>query len=51
LQVYRLGGGQSKYLGRIEVVETQPDKAAAKVLPEFKQGSIEVGDRVASRIE
>jgi cell division protein FtsB len=51
LQVYRLGNGQSKYLGRIEVIQTEPDKAAAKILPEFEQGALQVGDRVASKIE
>ncbi len=50
LEVYRKADGQSKYLGRIEIVQTQPDKAAAKVLPEYQQGAIQAGDRVAARL-
>jgi predicted nucleic acid-binding Zn-ribbon protein len=51
LQVYRFADDQAKYLGRIEVVKIQPDKAAAKILPAFQQGAIQSGDRVASKIE
>ncbi len=51
LEVYRIGADQSKYLGRIELIEVQPDKAVAKILPEFQKGAIQVGDRVASKIE
>jgi len=50
LEVYRKADGQSKYLGRIEVVQTQPDKAAAKILPDYQQGAIQAGDRVAARL-
>lgn len=51
LQVYRLTADQAKYLGRIEIVQTQPDKAAAKIIPEYQQGAIESGDRVASKLQ
>jgi len=51
LDVYRIGADQSKYLGRIELIEIQPDKAVGKVLPELQKGAIQVGDKVASKIE
>jgi hypothetical protein len=51
LEVYRVGGGQSTYVGRIEVVKTAPDKAVCKIDPKFQNANILVGDRVASKIE
>ena len=36
-----------RYLGRIEVFHTSPDKSVAKVLPEFRKGPIEKNDHVA----
>jgi len=38
------------YLGQIEITMTQPDRAAAKILPEFRTGTIQRGDHVASKI-
>jgi predicted nucleic acid-binding Zn-ribbon protein len=46
LEVYRA----NRYLGKIEIVKASPDKAVAKVLPEFRQGSIQEKDRVATRL-
>ena len=46
LHVYRERSG--KYLGMVEVVEASEDVAVARVLPELKQGRIEVGDHVAT---
>lgn len=46
LEVYRL----DKYLGRIEVVRTDPDKAVARVIPDYSKGRIEKEDRVATRL-
>jgi len=45
LEVFR----GSRYLGRIEVFQTQPDKSVAKVLPNFRKGPIEKDDHVATR--
>ena len=45
LEVFR----GARYLGRIEVFQTQPDKAVAKVLPQFRKGPIEKDDHVATR--
>ncbi len=51
LEVYRIAQGVSTYLGRIEITATQPDKAVAKILPEFQKGQIQVGDSVASQLK
>lgn len=50
LEVVRQTGGISTYLGRIEVVETAPDKSVCKILPEFLQRSIQRNDRVTSKL-
>jgi peptidoglycan hydrolase CwlO-like protein len=39
-----------KYLGRIEIVETTPDKSVGRVDRRFQQGQIQENDRVATRI-
>jgi predicted nucleic acid-binding Zn-ribbon protein len=41
----------SRYLGRIEIVETAPDKSVGRVDRRFQQGQIQEGDRVATRIQ
>jgi hypothetical protein len=50
LTVFRNVGGTSKFVGKIEVVLTTPDKSVAKVIPEFKQAPIQKEDRVATRL-
>lgn len=39
-----------KYKGRIEVMQTAPDKAVAKIIPSYQKGRIERDDRVATRL-
>jgi predicted nucleic acid-binding Zn-ribbon protein len=39
-----------RYLGRVEIIETSPDKSVARVDRRFQQGQIQEGDRVATRI-
>ena len=39
-----------KYLGRAEVLSTNPDKSIARILPEYKRYRIQEGDRVATRL-
>ena len=51
LEVYRVSGGQSTYVGRIEVVKTAPDRAVCKIDPKFQNSNVMVGDRVASKID
>ncbi len=40
----------AKYLGRVEIIETSPDKSVGRVDRRFQQGQIQEGDRVATRI-
>jgi len=47
VEVYR---GRN-YLGRAQVLETAPDKAVAKILRQFRKGSVQKGDRVATRLK
>jgi len=47
LEVYR----NTKYLGRVEVLSTSTDRAAAKILTGFRKGAIQKGDDVATRFE
>ncbi|MEN6457994.1 MAG: hypothetical protein ABFC63_03625 [Thermoguttaceae bacterium] len=51
LEVYRIGGGQSTYVGRVEVMKTSATSAVCKIDPKYQNSNIIVGDRVASRIE
>lgn len=51
LEVFRyVDGAAGKYLGRIEVLHSHPDRAVARIIPEFRKGSIEKDDRVATRL-
>ena len=47
LEVFR----GSSYLGRVQVLTTQSDRAVAKVLPDYKKGVIQKGDDVATRFK
>ena len=49
LQVYRVKP-QGKFVATIEITEVDPDQAVARVLSQFKQGNIQEGDLVATRI-
>jgi len=40
-----------KYLGRIEILQTSPDKSVGRVDRRFQTGQIQEGDRVATRIK
>ncbi|HEX3602239.1 MAG TPA: hypothetical protein VHU84_18950 [Lacipirellulaceae bacterium] len=40
-----------KYLGKLEIIETSPDKSVGRVERKFQQGQIQEGDRVATRIK
>jgi predicted nucleic acid-binding Zn-ribbon protein len=51
LHVFRLSEGVNRYLGRVEVMETAPDKSVCQILPQFQKGAIERGDRVASQLQ
>lgn len=51
LEVYRIDGNNSTYLGRAEVVRVEPDRAVGRVDPKFRRGVIQKDDRVATKIE
>jgi chromosome segregation ATPase len=51
LDIYRIGSTGNKYVGRIEVLKTSPDKSACKILSNFQQSEVQKGDRVASKID
>jgi hypothetical protein len=40
-----------RYLGRIEILQTTPDKSVGRVDRKFQTGQIQEGDRVATRIQ
>jgi hypothetical protein len=40
-----------RYLGRLEIMRTSPDKSVARVDRRFQQGAIQEGDRVATRLK
>jgi hypothetical protein len=40
-----------KYLGRLSIIQTTPDKSVGRVDRNFQQGQIQEGDRVATRIK
>lgn len=39
-----------RYLGRIEILKSDPDRAVGRVLREFQQGQIQEGDDVATKL-
>ena len=41
----------STYLGKIEVINVQPDKAVCKIVPNFQQGNIQARDRVSTGLQ
>jgi hypothetical protein len=40
-----------KYLGRLEIIQTSPDKSVGRVDRRYQTGQIQEGDRVATRIK
>jgi hypothetical protein len=49
LQVYRVKP-QGRFVATIEITEVDPDQAVGRILSQFKQGNIQEGDLVATRI-
>ncbi len=47
LEIYR----NDQYLGRVRVVSVKPDKAIAVIIKGFLRGTIQRGDRVATRLK
>ena len=53
LFVYRIGdqkGDRGKYLGKIEIVHVTPDRAVGTVVQRAKNGIIEKGDNVSTKL-
>lgn len=52
LDVYRTGddGRKAQWLGKVKVVNTHPDEAECEVLDTSKNGLIEVGDNVTTKL-
>ena len=46
LDVVRNVGERSSYIGRIKIVRTEPDRAVAVVLPEYRRGTVQRDDKV-----
>ena len=46
LDVIRNQEGRSAYIGKIEIVDTAADRAVARVMPEFRRGTVTTGDEV-----
>jgi predicted nucleic acid-binding Zn-ribbon protein len=46
VEVYR----GDRYLGRVEILTTEPDRAVGRVLRKFQQGQIQEGDHVATKL-
>jgi hypothetical protein len=51
LYIYRIAGGQSTYVGRLEVVKAAADKSVCKVDPKSQNSNVTVGDRVRSKLD
>lgn len=51
LHVYRIVDGRGVLLGKVEVMDTQPNSAVCKVLPEFRQGNIQREDLVTTKFD
>lgn len=51
LEIYRISNGQNVYVGRVEVVKTDPNESVCKINPKFQNSNVMVNDRVTSKIE
>jgi hypothetical protein len=50
LEVVRLNGSTASYVGRIEVIETSPNRAVCRTEPKMLRSPIESGDRVYANL-
>ncbi|MDR1485236.1 MAG: hypothetical protein LBT09_10490 [Planctomycetaceae bacterium] len=46
LDVVRTSSGKAMLIGKITIESLQPDRAAAVIMPEYRHGTVQVGDRV-----
>ena len=47
LEVFRAAGD---YLGRVIITDVSPDRAVGRIIPEYRQGVIKRGDKVATKL-
>lgn len=47
IEIHRSG----KYLGRATVLRTEPDKAVARLIKDYRKAPLQVGDRVSTRLK
>ncbi|MEM7312147.1 MAG: hypothetical protein AAF497_03250 [Planctomycetota bacterium] len=47
LDIFRQDGS---YIGRVQVIDTNSDRAVARIIPKYRQGVIRKGDRVATKL-
>ena len=50
LHVYRDNQGVQSYLGRIEIIDVKPGKSVAKIMPEYRTGTILRNDNVTAYV-
>jgi hypothetical protein len=50
MTIYRSGGGKGKYLARIIIVSVTPDRAVGSVVEESRNGVIQKGDNVSTKL-
>ncbi len=48
--ISRNQGGESKFVAKIEIVKTTPDKSVGKVIPSYRKGPVVRGDRVVTKL-
>lgn len=51
LEVIREAQGQAKYLGRIVIRRTRPERAVGEILKDRAKGPIQANDRVMTKVE
>ncbi|HEV3003830.1 MAG TPA: hypothetical protein VGX78_05185 [Pirellulales bacterium] len=48
--IYRNQGGESKFVAKIEIVQTTPDRSVGKVIPSYKKSPIVRDDNVITKL-
>jgi hypothetical protein len=48
--IYRNQGGESKFVAKIEIVQTTPDRSVGKVIPSYKKSPILRDDNVVTKL-
>ena len=51
MEVVRMGGGPASYVGRLEVMRLEPNRAVCRVVPEMLKSPMQRGDRVFDKLD